>query len=601
METPASSKGAGAGARSSGPQDRFAMAATIVLALVLLESAIETFLHGSPLRWWVLVGVGSWAAAMVPGALYLKWGGRLWLTVVGVVGIIAFAAWHVPPAADPALTILTLPLSHVLPLLVVSALLLFASVAMRLRVVQRLPLLMTIIALLAIWGLLPFMFAAVYGTPLAAAARGIGVWTTPPLWLQGGFLALQGIVPFGVVLAVLAWLGAVAGRRQPGAALLPAIAGVVLAGAFAVGSLDLARAGMPNLMSRYAPEWLPAWVQPPDAGTAAAPALPGGVAAPGSAAPTSASPGARTAAGGPALGEQPSFAAEARADRLLEPLGRGATTKGVALTVESVEFTSDVGGRTAPPRQMFVIVRTTWQNLIALRANSPGGAAPVSYVVPSIHGQLWLLTDSRYADPIDEAATEALERHLPIGTLTVPAEGETVTGQVAFRTGANASFLALALLDAASGDALVSVKGRPIDAPPVPALGPPASNDTLTMTITEAGWSENAPAAPAGFRYFTVGVRTVGRFPGSLRMVDFTSTLRLVTDEGQEVEPQPAAWLKRPFATPAAVLPGLPNESQAAFLLAAETRSARVVLRSPSGGALELPVPFSFGSTPPGR
>jgi hypothetical protein len=599
METPASLKDAGPGARSSVPPERFAMAATIVLALVLVEGAIETFLRGSALRWWVLLAVGSWAATMVPGALYLKWGGRLLLTVGAVVGIIVFAAWHVPPAADPALTVLTLPLSHVLPLLVVSALLLFASVGMRLRVVQRFPLLMTFVALLAIWGLLPFMFAVVYGTPLAAAARGIGVWTTPPLWLQGGFLALQGIIPFGVVLAVLSWLGAVAGRRRPGAALLPAVAGVVLAGAFAVGSLDLARAGMPNLMSRYAPEWLPAWVQPPGAGIAATPALPGAVAAPsapGSAAPTSAGPAAPTAAG-----EQPSFAAEARADRLLKPLSRGATTKGVALTVENVDFTSDVGGRTAPPGQMFVIIRTTWQNLTAPAATGPGNAAPVSYVVPSIHGQLWLLTDSRYADPIDEAATEALERHLPIGTLTVPAEGETVTGQVAFRTAANASFLALVLLDAASGDALVSVKGRPVDAPPVPALGPPASNDTLTMTITEAGWSENAPAAPAGFRYFTVGVRTVGRFPGSLRTVDFMSTLRLVTDKGQEVEPQPVAWLKRPFATPVAVLPGLPNEGQAAFLLPAETESARIVLRFPSGGTLELPVPSSFGSTPPGR
>jgi hypothetical protein len=574
----APSRGTGSGPRWPVPPQGVLTAATFLLALVLIEGAAETFWRGSSLRWWILALVGTWAAAMVPGVLFLKWGGRLWLTVVAVVGVVVLAAWRLPPAADPALTVLTLPLPSVVPLLIVLALLFFAALAVRLRFVQRLPLLMAFVSLLAIYGLLPFAFATVYGTPLAEAARGAGYWTTPPLWLQGGFLALQGIIPLGLVLAALSWLGAVAGHRRPGSALLPAVAFVVLAGAFAVGSLDLARAGMPNLVSRYAPEWLPAWVQPPSV----LPAAPVVTAAPGS------------------IG-QPPAAGNGRVDRLLEPLSRGATTRGVALTVDDVEFATEVGGRAAPPGQMFVVVRTTWQNLMAQGASGRAGAAPAPYVVPSVHGQLWLLTDGRYADPVDEAATETLERHLPIGTLAVPAQGEAVTGQVAFRTAANASYLALVLLDAVSGDAAVSVKGRPIDAPPVPLLGPSASNEALTLAITEAGWSEHAPTAPPGFRYFTLGVRTVGRFPGTLATIDLVGSLRLQTEDGQEVEPQPAAWLKRPFERPAVILPGFPNEGQIAFLLPAEAKSAQLVLRPPSGGILELPVPFAFGPTPPGR
>jgi len=578
IDSPAPSRGTGSGPRWPVPPQWFLTAATFLLALVLVEGAAETYWRGSSLRWWILALVGTWAAAMVPGVLFLKWGGRLWLTVVAVVGVVVFAAWRLPPAADPALTVLTLPLPSVLPLLIVLALLLFAALAVRLRVVQRLPLLMAFVSLLAIYGLLPFAFATVYGTPLADAARGAGYWPAPPLWLQGGFLALQGIIPLGLVLAALSWLGAVAGHRRPGSAVLPAVAFVVLAGAFAVGSLDLARAGMPNLVSRYAPEWLPAWVQPPSV-LPAAPAV--------------------TAAAG-SIG-QPPAAGNGRVDRLLEPLSRGATTRGVALTVDDVEFATEVGGRAAPPGQMFVVVRTTWQNLMALGASGRAGAAPAPYVVPSLHGQLWLLTDGRYADPIDEAATETLERHLPIGTLAVPAQGEAVTGQVAFRTAANASYLALVLLDAVSGDAAVSVKGRPIDAPPVPLLGPSASNDALTLAITEAGWSDSAPTAPPGFRYFTLSVRTVGRFPGTLATIDLVGSLRLQTEDGQEVEPQPAAWLKRPFERPAAVLPGFPNEGQVAFLLPTEAKSAQLVLRPPSGGILELPVPFAFGPATPGR
>jgi hypothetical protein len=218
-----------------------------------------------------------------------------------------------------------------------------------------------------------------------------------------------------------------------------------------------------------------------------------------------------------------------------------------------------------------------------------------------VHDQLWLLTDGRYADPIDEPATEALDKHLPIGTLAVPAQGEAVTGQVAFRVAANASYIAMVLLDEVSGNALVSVKGRPVDAPPAPALGPSASNPELTLAITGAGWSENAPAAPAGLRYFTLGLRTVGNAPGSPVTIDLTDSGRLLADQGGSAEPLPVVWLTRPFPRPVAVLPGFPNEGQLAFLLPADTKSARFVLRTKSSGTIDLPVTGGFGSARPER
>jgi hypothetical protein len=283
------------------------------------------------------------------------------------------------------------------------------------------------------------------------------------------------------------------------------------------------------------------------------------------------------------------------------PLGRGATTRSVALTVDSVEFASDVAGRSAPPGQMFVIVRTTWQNLTSLSAAGRPDAAPVPYVVPSVHDQLWLLTDGRFADPIDEAATESLDRHLPIGTLAVPAQGEALTGQVAFRVAANASYLAMVLLDPVSGNALVSVKGRPIDAPPAPALGPSASNQELTLAVAGAGWSANAPAAPAGLRYFTLGLRTIGSARDGLVTVDLSEGGRLETDQGNPAEPQQVSWLKHPFPRPAVVLPGFPNEGELAFLLPVDTSRARFVLRPKSGGTIELPITTGFGPVLPER
>ncbi len=54
-------------------------AGTILLALLLLETAAETVWSGSPIRWWVLGAVVGWAVIMVPATLLAGWGVRIWL------------------------------------------------------------------------------------------------------------------------------------------------------------------------------------------------------------------------------------------------------------------------------------------------------------------------------------------------------------------------------------------------------------------------------------------------------------------------------------------------------------------------------------------
>jgi len=554
---------------SSRPQG-WAMAGTGLLAFMLVESAIETFWRGSPIRWWVLAAVGCWACAMVPAALFLTWSGRLWLSLVAALGLVVFAVWRLGPAVDPNLTILTLPLPHLLPIVVALALLLVITVVVRLRIVQRLPWLMAGAILLTMYCLLPFLFAALYGMSLDATVRGAGYWTTPPLWLQGGYLALQGVIPLGFVLAVLAWLGALAGSKPRRSALFPAVCWVVCAAAFVIGSLELARAGIPNLVSRFAPAWLPAPAASP---TAAA---------------TAVSPAAT------AKTTQFAVGMDERADRGVRSPGRTATTKAVELSVDRVEFVAELGERAAPLGQTFVVVQTTWRALIPPAAAAPMETAPAPYVVPSVPRRVWLLADGRFAEPIDEAATLALEGHLPIGTLSMSKPGETLTGRIVFRTAANASYLALLLLDPAHGHAVASVKGRPADAPPVPTLDSPRSNERVTLLATEAGWSENAPVPPPGLRYFTLGLRGTGLSRDDLVTLDLAGGGFLQTDQGFVAEPEQADWLRRPFGRPAVFLPDFPNEGQLAFLIPTDTTNVRFLLRPQSGGAIDLPVYSGF-------
>ena len=264
------------------------------------------------------------------------------------------------------------------------------------------------------------------------------------------------------------------------------------------------------------------------------------------------------------------------------------------MSVERVELVTALGERAAPPGETFVVIHTSWKNLSSASPAGAGVSGPAAYVVPSLSQRLWLLADGQSAEPVDEAATRILPGALPVATLTVPAGSEIRKGAVAFRAAANVSYLALLLLDAAAGDALVAVKGRPVDAPPAPSLGVAQQNETLALVATEAGWSENAPPPPPGFRYFTLGLRGTGRTPDDLVALDLSTGGFLQTDQGFVAEPEQATWLRRPFARPAVFLRDYPNEGQLAFLLPAGSNKVRFLLRTRSGNAIDLPVSGEF-------
>ena len=540
------------------------MATTVLLALLLLETATETFWRGSPIRWWVLAVVACWAVLMVPAALFSGWGGRLWLTVLAAVGLVVFAVWRVGAGADPGLGVLTLSLPRVVAGLSTAAVLLTVTLLVHARLVRRVPWLLGIIILAGVYCLLPLVFACVYPRPIGDVVLGTGYWAAPALWLQGAYLGLQFLVPAGIVWSAGSWLLAVSSRARRPYAVLPAVAWLVLAAAFVATSIELARAGIPNLATRVATG---AWVAPVSS--------PAGEAAAGRGAGA-----ASTGAGPTGLGSAPP--------------GRTATTKAIELSVSNVEFVTTLGDRTAPPGETFVVVHTAWRNQFAAGSAGTGRPEPMPYVVASLSQRLWLLADSRSAEPVDEPATQAFAGHLPTSTLTVLPGGEPVRGAVVFRAAANASYLALLLLDATSGDALVAVKGRPADAPAVPLAGASKQNETLALVATEAGWSENTPPPPPGMRYFTLGLRGTGRTTDNLVLLDLGRCGFLQTDQGFIAAPEQAGWLRRPFGPHAVFLRDYPNEGQLAFLLPADTQNVRFLLRPQSGSAIDLPVHEDF-------
>jgi hypothetical protein len=109
-------------------------------------------------------------------------------------------------------------------------------------------------------------------------------------------------------------------------------------------------------------------------------------------------------------------------------------TRAVELRVEGVARATELGDRHARPGYEFVIVDTSWKNIIPLRlgdktqqsptagfglgakrqAPDPANQSmePTPYVVPALVNLFWLLSDGRFADPVDLAAQELVPNHL---------------------------------------------------------------------------------------------------------------------------------------------------------------------------------------------
>jgi hypothetical protein len=295
-----------------------------------------------------------------------------------------------------------------------------------------------------------------------------------------------------------------------------------------------------------------------------------------------------------------------------------ATTKAVEIRVEGSQEVPTLNGRPAPAGRTFLVLDTSFKNVIPLqpaKAKSAGrsygagglgfGVAkegqpasdtpsmePTPYVVGEVPKHIWLLTDNRYADPIDVAATMQVPDHLPPNRFMIARLGDVLRGKLVFDAPMNARYMALLFLDTTYGHALIPVKGSQADAPAPKTVSSPAQNELLELAVTEAAWAANAPPAPEGFRYFVVGVRGSSRSPGNIVQLELDKYVFLEDEQALVAQPvQNANWLPRPFKGLAPFLPGAPNEGQLAFLLPADTQKTMLLLRPPAGGGLDLPAP----------
>jgi len=181
---------------------------TLVLWALLADAAVETFLSGAPVRWWVAGVVAAYlgltAAVWRSSGDRFGWPVRATASFFVLLGLLAFTAW-LPEGLIDGVRMLRQPTSTVLSAVSALAVVAAGLVLVRARVLPWWGL--AAVGFLALYGVAAFTIGMAEATPYPDLVRGDGLWRLLPYWLQGAFIGTLVLVPLAVVVDAVAQFG----------------------------------------------------------------------------------------------------------------------------------------------------------------------------------------------------------------------------------------------------------------------------------------------------------------------------------------------------------------------------------------------------------
>jgi hypothetical protein len=471
------------------------------------------------------------------------------------------------------------------------------------------------LTIVGLYALVPLARALLVAAALPRVLAGEFDWQSLPFWLRGGYLGGAVLLPLALLLALCALGAALVKRRS---AMWPAVAVVLLFFVSLAAAAELVRGGQPTVVRVVvAPVLVQVSVAPPVAALDQA----GGVAVAGGATPAvgGAAPAAPGAPGAQPASESSSAPPPAAvAPVAVAQVGQPLSNKTIEVRVLSVRTMPSVGSQTAGQGREFVIVDTSWKNLIPLaKVNRKkasdrtagagslgfgGGATaqdkasdeanttlePVKFEIGPLTTHVWLVTDGPRAEVLDVDATRETPGHLGPESIGIPALNDVKSGSLVYEAAANSQSLSLLVLDSINGHMLIPIRG----AAPRPASGlggASRSNSAVDLAVTGANWS-SGPADRPGTRTLIVGVKGISR-KEAIADIPFGEWGFLQTDQGCIARPENRAeGVARPLSPMGRFPPFAPSEGQLAFVVPADTKSATLMLRvREPGGSLDLP------------
>lgn len=202
---------------------------SILLYMLLLDAAVETFVSDSPVKWWVVGAVATYLG--LSGLLWRRsgWGTKAALSLFVLLGLFVFAAWW-PEGLTRGVVLVRQPTSTVLSAVTALAILLAGIGLMRLKFI---PIWGGVaIALLALYGVAAFGMGVKMEIPYPDLFRGRSFWEWLPFWLRGVFAGTF-IVSAAIVVQLIYGLLKVRGQelRTWGVQMLALSLGLAIAAA----------------------------------------------------------------------------------------------------------------------------------------------------------------------------------------------------------------------------------------------------------------------------------------------------------------------------------------------------------------------------------
>ena len=174
--------------------------AALLLSLLLLDAAVETFSSGAPVRWWVAGVVAAYLGLAVvalrrgPDTLVSR--SRYATAAVFVLlGLLAWTAW-LPDGLTNGVVMLRQPTSAILSAVSALAVAVAGLVLVRLRFLPWWG--RAVLGLLALYGVAAFVLGIMDGTTYSALFHGGSLWRRLPFWLQGAFVGSLVAVPLAI-------------------------------------------------------------------------------------------------------------------------------------------------------------------------------------------------------------------------------------------------------------------------------------------------------------------------------------------------------------------------------------------------------------------
>lgn len=192
---------------SSRRSDFWAAALAVLFYALLVDVAVETFLSGSPVRWWVAATVAAFLVLTVGlwrlgGSLRSRfgWPARASTSFFLLLGLLAATAW-MSEGLTRGVVVLRQPTSVVLSAATGIAVAFAGLVLIRVRALPWWG--RAALGALAGYGLAAFVVGIVDATPYPSLFHGGSIWVRLPSWLQGTFIGAIVAVPLAIVARMI--------------------------------------------------------------------------------------------------------------------------------------------------------------------------------------------------------------------------------------------------------------------------------------------------------------------------------------------------------------------------------------------------------------